>query len=142
MFSLDYTYRNHTLQKEKEMSKSYVSMEQKQCPVCGLIFDSGAILLDKRLRQSMKRNTVTGYGLCPEHQELFDKGYIALVEATSPSSEANLKLEEVNRTGKICHLKRSAADNIFNIKLPDKIPMIFVEPGVIDKLQTMTESEE
>lgn len=128
------------------MSKSYVSMEQKQCLVCGTVYDSGNILLDTRivngkLRQSMERNTVTGYGLCPEHQELFDKGYIALVEATSPSHGANLKPEDAIRTGTVCHLKREAADHIFNIPLDSKLPMVFVEPGVIGKLQAMTEKK-
>lgn len=123
------------------MSKSYVSMEQKQCLVCGTVYDSGSILLDRRLRQSMERNTITGTGLCPEHQELYDKGYIALVEATSPSHGANIKPEDAIRTGVICHLNREAADNIFNIELPKTIPMVFVEPGVIEKLQAMTEKE-
>lgn len=123
------------------MSKSYVSMEQKQCIVCGAIYDSGSILLDSRLIQSMERNTITGAGLCPEHQDLYDKGYIALVEATSPSHGANIKPEDANRTGVICHLKREAADNIFNIELSKTIPMVFVEPGVIEKLNAMTEPE-
>jgi len=128
------------------MSKSHVSMEQKQCPVCGIVFDSGAILLDTRivngkLRESMEHDTITGYGLCPEHQELFDKGYIALVEATSPSSGANLKPHEANRTGIICYLRREIADDVFNVKLSETIPMVFVEPGVIEKLQSMMEKE-
>ena len=33
------------------MEKSYVTMEQKQCPVCGKIEDTGSLLLDKRLRK-------------------------------------------------------------------------------------------
>jgi len=124
------------------MSKSYVSMEQKQCIVCGTAYDSGTILLDKRLRESMEHKTITGYGLCPEHQELFDKGYIALVEATAPAGRANIKPEDANRTGAICHLKREAANHIFDISLDSKLPMVFVEPGVIEKLQAMTKPDE
>lgn len=60
--------------------KSHVSMEQRVCLICGSAFDTGAILLDKRLRQSMAHHTVTGWGLCPEHERLFKDGYIALVE--------------------------------------------------------------
>ena len=48
--------------------KSHVSLEQHVCLVCGTAFDTGAILLDKRLRASMERHTATGWGLCPEHQ--------------------------------------------------------------------------
>ena len=33
--------------------KSHVSLEQHVCLVCGTAFDTGAILLDKRLRASM-----------------------------------------------------------------------------------------
>lgn len=51
--------------------KSHVSLEQHVCLVCGTVFDTGAILLDKRLRTSMKLHTAT---LCPEHQKLFDDG--------------------------------------------------------------------
>ncbi|SFE17291.1 hypothetical protein SAMN03159379_07464, partial [Variovorax sp. NFACC26] len=43
--------------------KSHVSMEQHLCLVCGLGFDTGGILFDRRLRQSMQRHTVTGWGL-------------------------------------------------------------------------------
>lgn len=40
--------------------KSHVSLEQHACLVCGTTFDTGAILLDKRLRASMERHTATG----------------------------------------------------------------------------------
>jgi len=50
------------LTKEKTM-KSHVGMEQKVCPVCGQAFDTGVILLDKRLRNSLERKTVTGWDL-------------------------------------------------------------------------------
>ncbi len=46
--------------------KLHVSLEQHVCLVCGTAFDTGAILLDKRLRASMERRTATGWGLCPE----------------------------------------------------------------------------
>ncbi|MDN4290562.1 hypothetical protein OA805_00670 [Citrobacter freundii] len=60
--------------------KSHISLEQHVCLVCGTAFDTGAILLDKRLRASMERHTATGWGLCPEHQKLSDDGFVALVE--------------------------------------------------------------
>lgn len=58
--------------------KSHVSLEQHVCLVCGAAFDTGAILLDRRLRASMKHHTATGWGLCPEHQKLSDDGFVAL----------------------------------------------------------------
>jgi hypothetical protein len=64
--------------------KSHVSMEQYVCLVCGVAFDTGAILLDKRLRASMKRYTATRLGLCTEHQKLADEGFVALVKCSCP----------------------------------------------------------
>lgn len=60
---------------EKTMDeKSHVSMEQHVCLVCGQLFDTGAILLDRRLRPSMEHHTVTGWDLCPEHRRLYEEG--------------------------------------------------------------------
>ena len=50
--------------------KSHVSIEQHICLVCGAAFETGSILLDRRLRASMEHHTKTGWGLCPEHQKL------------------------------------------------------------------------
>ncbi len=36
--------------------KSHVSLEQHVCLLCGVAFDTGNILLDKRLRASMERS--------------------------------------------------------------------------------------
>jgi len=59
--------------------KSHVSLEQHACLVCGSTFDTGSILLDRRLRATMERHTTTDWGLCPEHQRLFSEGFVALV---------------------------------------------------------------
>jgi hypothetical protein len=121
--------------------KSHVSLEQHACLVCGASFDTGAILLDKRLRASMKQHTVTGWGLCPEHQKLFDDGFVALVECDpqrSGSHGERMKPEQVYRTGRLAHLRRTVFANVFNVPIEDKLPCVFVEPGVIERLQTMT----
>ena len=126
------------------MSKSHVSMEQKICLVCGAVYDSGAVLLDTRiingkLRESMERNTITGYGLCEEHQRLFDAGYIALVECSNTNTKSTLSQENANRTGNIIHLNREVASHIFNTEQPADLDMVFIEIGVIDKLKAMME---
>jgi hypothetical protein len=122
--------------------KSHVSLEQHVCLVCGVPFDTGAILLDKRLRASMERHTATGWGLCPEHQKLFDDGYVALVECDPQRSRAGgsdrMKPEQAYRTGRLAHLRRTVFADVFNVPVEDKQPCVFVEPGVIEKLQTMT----
>ena len=50
------------------MSKSHVSMETKQCLVCAKEFNVG-ILLNRRLSNSLEPKTLTGYGLCDEHNK-------------------------------------------------------------------------
>ena len=123
--------------------KSHVSLEQHVCLVCGAAFDTGAVLLDRRLRASMKRHTTTGWGLCPEHQKLSDDGFVALVECDpqrsgSPAGAARVKPEQAYRTGCLAHLKRAVFAKVFNVPIEDEQPCVFVEPGVIKQLQAMT----
>ena len=123
--------------------KSHVSLEQHVCLICGTRFDTGAILLDRRLRASMERHTATGRGLCPEHQKLSDGGFVALVEfdpqrSGSPAGGGRAKPEQAYRTGRLAHLKREAFAQVFNVPIAADQPCVFVEPGVIEQLQTMT----
>ncbi|MGB4928134.1 MAG: ATPase [Giesbergeria sp.] len=120
--------------------KSHVSMEQHVCLVCGVTFDTGAILLDKRLRASMERCTTTGWGLCAEHQKLADDGFVALVECDpqrSGSPGGSLKPEQAYRTGRLAHLKRHVFATVFNVPIEANQPCVFVEPGVIEQLEAM-----
>ncbi len=123
--------------------KSHVSLEQHVCLVCGTRFDTGAVLLDRRLRASMERHTATGWGLCPEHQKLSDDGFVALVECDpqrsgSPTGGGRVKPEQAYRTGRLAHLRREAFAQVFNMPIAADQPCVFVEPGVIEQLQTMT----
>ncbi len=122
--------------------KSHVSLEQHVCLICGVAFDTGSILLDKRLRASMERHTATGWGLCPEHQKLSDDGFVALVECDpqrsgSPAGGGRLKPEQAYRTGRLAHLKRDVFAEVFNVPVAADQPCVFVEPGVIEQLQAM-----
>lgn len=122
--------------------KSHVSLEQHVCLVCGVTFDTGAILLDKRLRASMERHTTTGWGLCPEHQKLSDDGFVALIECDprrsgSPSGADRIKPEQAYRTGRLAHLKRDVFARVFNVSIAADQPCVFVEPNVIERLQSM-----
>jgi hypothetical protein len=121
---------------------SHVSLDQHVCLVCGTAFDTGAILLDRRLRASMERHTTTGWGLCPEHQKLFDDGYVALVECDPQRSgsraDGRIKPEQAYRTGRLAHVRRTVFARVFNVPISDKQPCVFVEPGVIEHLQAMT----
>ncbi len=120
--------------------KSHVSMEQHVCLVCGVAFDTGAILLDKRLRESMERHTTTGWGLCAEHQKLADDGFVALVECDPQRSGlqgGRLKPGQAYRTGRLAHIKRHVFTQVFNVPIEANQPCVFVEPGVIEQLQAM-----
>lgn len=120
--------------------KSYVTMEQHACLVCGKPFDTGALLLDRRVRPIFDRHTVTGWDLCPEHKKLHDEGYIALVGIDPAKSDGanhnSVKPGDAWRTGEIAHLRRSVFPNIFSVPLPDG-PMIFVDSGVIERLKAI-----
>ena len=125
--------------------KSHVSMERRVCLVCGVEYDTGAILLDRRLQPSLERFTTTGWGLCAEHQRLFDEGYIALVECDPSQSgvtlnTATLKPRDAFRTGRIAHVRREAFDHIFTTPVKENLPCVFVPPDVIDRLQTFVKT--
>lgn len=116
------------------MEKSYVSLEQKLCPICGITHDTNAILLDKRMKNSMEKHTTTGYGNCEECSSKLKQGYIALVEVSnSEKDDKILKQENANRTGNLVWLRKTVCDDIFNVKITT--PMVFVQIGVIDMLK-------
>lgn len=122
--------------------KSHVSLEQHVCLVCGAAFDTGSVLLDRRLRASMERHTKTGWGLCPEQQKLADDGFVALVECDPQRSGAagawRMKPEQAYRTGRLAHLRRAVFAQVFKAPIDDEQACVFVESGVIEQLQAMT----
>lgn len=127
-------------------NKSHASLEQRVCQVCGTPFDTGSILLDKRLRANLEDRTTTGWGLCPEHQKLFSDGYIALIEfdpkrSAKPTRPLRMNPESAYRTGKVAHIKRELFDTLFSEKLDADQACVFAELGLIDCLETMIDPE-
>lgn len=120
--------------------KSYVSIEKKQCPICGTLHDVG-ILLDKRLRDSMERYTVTGYDLCPEHKELHENGFIALVVPAILPTEGVTHLKvETARSGKYLHIKRELLKNTL-VNFPAEhieLPMLFIDEATFNWFEQQT----
>ncbi len=128
--------------------KSYVTMEQHACVVCGQPYDTGSLLLDRRLRKTFDMKTVTGFGMCPEHEKLRAEGYVALVECDPAKTQKQysadykdgkppqetVKPQDAYRTGNICHLRKAAFERVMNVPVPEKM-VCFVEPGVIDALR-------
>lgn len=120
--------------------KSYVSLEQKVCMVCGKAFDSGALLFDRRLKESMEHYTVTGWDLCPDDKKRHDDGYVALVEARPPAHGDRLAPGEAYRLGRIAHVRERTFIGIFNGVSPRDedgrlLPMAFIEPDAMTMLE-------
>ncbi len=126
------------------MAKSHVSLEQNVCAVCGHTFDTGAVLLDRRMRDSLEHKTLTGWGLCDGCQEKHDEGYVALVvvdeEKSTPESDDTIKPEGAYRTGEIGYIRRGIWDRIFNVPAPDG-PMCFVPADVVARLAELEDKE-
>jgi hypothetical protein len=123
--------------------KSHVSIEQHVCLVCGSEYDTGALLLDRRLRASLNPHTTTAWGLCPMHQQLFDDGFVALLECDveksgRPSSGDRLKPEQAYRTGRIAHVKREVFARLFKSPIDARLPAVFIEPGLLEKLEALS----
>jgi len=116
------------------MTKSYVTLEQHCCPVCVKTFDTDALLLDRRLRDTFESKTVTDWEFCEACEKLKRGGYIALVEA-DPERGDNTP-GGAYRTGNIAHIKSEAFGRVFDVPVPEG-GLCFMEPGVIEKLQEM-----
>lgn len=125
------------------MDKSYVSMEQHQCPICLTVFETGAILLDQRLRNSFERHTLTGHSPCAQCQEQLDQDFVALIE-TADTEKNDTATMDVPRSGNLVFMKREVFSQVFNIPPPaaDELPMVLIAPGVIQQLEAMREKAE
>lgn len=111
------------------MTKSYVSLETKVCPVCGIEFETDTLLMDTQLKESMEQRTATGYKLCPKHQKEFEDGYIHLVVAESEDRNTNvIKIEDALYTGEIISVKRAILSQIVDRDLDPRIPFVYIEP--------------
>lgn len=115
--------------------KSHVSIAQKVCIVTGETFDSGEILFDRRLKDSMEKHTITGYGIKPEIQEKIDEGFVVLIEADPEKSEGNTP-DKVYRTGNYVFLKKEVSDEIFNVKIKD---VAYLEIEAFQHIKSMIE---
>lgn len=129
--------------------KSHVSMEQHQCPVCGTIHNTNALLIDKRGREVFDRYTVTGLSPCDDCQSRMDDGYVALVAVVPKGSDGastfayereELNPSEVSYTGAVAWISRQAWVAVFNPGTPlppEDRAMAYVQPEVIEELERM-----
>lgn len=107
--------------------KSHVSMEQQVCLICGAAFDTGSILLDRRLRQSLDSKTVTGFGFCPADKEKLEEGFIALVEIDT--SKGGRTPEDAWRTGAVVMIRATVWSTLFNTP-PPTMQFGFIDLGM------------
>ena len=118
------------------MDKSFVSMEKKLCVVCGHKYETNSLLMDKRMIDSMERYTVTGWGMCPEHQDSKDKGLIALIGCDPEKSDITdgyIQMGGASRTGTIGFMKADVFTKVFSSPAP-KQGFIFCDDALIDRL--------
>jgi len=112
------------------------------CEICGEKFESGEILIHKHLSDIPKEKTITGWGICPKDQELLDKGYLHLVEADPKKSSfldnGNMSKEGAYRTGRIAHMKREVASDIFNMDIDPRLPMVFIDIDAFEQILSMS----
>jgi hypothetical protein len=126
--------------------KSHVSLEQRVCVICGATFDTNAILIDRRLQPSLECRTITGHGLCPSHQQMFDDGWVALIEidaarSGNPSQGAKVKPGQAHRTGRVAFLKRETCAVIFNVPIEPTCPYVWADPPLLDLLEARTKEK-
>ena len=110
------------------MDKSYVTMEQHQCPACGKTFDTGALLLDKHLRNRFDRNTITGTSLCSDCNEKIVDGFTILIVVKDGETGSN-----PYRTGELLFHKAIDPAN----KLPHSI--MYIEESMAKELKASHE---
>ena len=124
------------------MDKSYVTMEQHICMVCGVPYDTGNLLLDRRFFKRFERHTVTGHGLCPEHEKLFNDGYLAIVaidpEKSSIDANGTVKPGDAHRTGSIAHIKRDCDFAREHFPTTPEQVLVYADEELIKLLQSLT----
>ena len=113
-------------------------MEQHICMVTGKPFDTGALLMDKRMRDKFDMYTPTGWGFSPEVQEKLDDDYVALVCVDfekSIKTGDRIMPEDAHRTGQIAYLRRHILKDI----VPDLEVknMTFVDAEFIEYLESI-----
>ena len=128
------------------MEKSYVSIAQKVCIVTGNLYDTKEILIDKRMKNSMEHKTTVGMGVCPEVEELFAKGYVALIEIDPAKSgrgnDKKLSPKDAYRTGNIAYLKRDVLKELFTMPLEDNQNIVYIDEETFQYLAELEKRAE
>jgi hypothetical protein len=124
------------------MTNDYVAMGQHICIVCGQKFDSGEILINKKMRSIPEENRATDFGLCPDDSDKMEAGFIALIETSNveDDSRETMQSKDAIRTGRIAHIKKHAYEGVFQQPAPEG-GIAFCDAKLIDRIQSMTEAD-
>jgi hypothetical protein len=115
------------------MTKSYVTLIQKTCVICGKEYDTNELAIDNHLRDRFERHTNMGLGVCPEHVR---EGYVALVGIDPDKSDGN----GAWKTGEVTYLKRHVFNKLFKgMPLHKSEEYKFADQAVIHQLQELAE---
>lgn len=109
--------------------KSYVGMGFSVCPVCATKH-SEVVLLDQRMRMSLKRDNFMGFEMCENDKKLKNAGFIALIEVKNKP----MNFSDADRTGVVAHMKTEAFINTFGYR-PPEMGAVYVEAGFVQKLR-------
>ena len=119
--------------------------EPKLCAICGKVEGDGADKIDPTLCAQMfeLKKPNEHWGLCAEHQKLYEENYVAIVEIAEPdSSVPGNDLSVVHRTGKIIHVKRELLKHLYDTSIDLTIPMVFCTPDVSKQIADYIKREE
>lgn len=119
------------------MKKSYVAMEKAVCPVCGKLFETGCILMDCGLQNSLDAHgVVTHYEPCDECNKMLKEYIACIVVLNSPDGKESISVEDAERTGEVLWLKRETAWKLFGMSEEQKdTPCVFIDTAIADKLK-------
>lgn len=120
--------------------KSFVTLEKHQCMLCLTLFETGALLLDKTLRDRFEKFTVTNHGVCPKCQAKIDEGFIGFIQA-GPDCESMQKV--FNTPGGYLgygFISEETFKQIFDVQVP-KQRVVLLTPEVVDFLKSKPHEE-
>jgi hypothetical protein len=125
--------------------KSHVSMGFTLCPVCAFKNECDTVLLDKRLKATLSRETFTGWKMCEAHEKLRNE-YIALIgcdyDKSTKDARGNITLEGAYRTGDVVHIRRDAFRAIIKGHDDFEGDFMFIDPNAIEKLKEIAPHEQ
>ena len=119
------------------MSKSYVGMGYEVCPICYTKHNE-TILLNKRRKDSLEKDTFLGFKFCPEHEKTRET-HVALVEIANITKQARVKTEEAKPTGRYILMTKEIAKHILqDVELVD---LMYIDSAAYDVIVNITKQE-